>query len=74
MVDGTNINYPIVQTTDNDFYLNHNILKRYSTDGWTFLDFRNNSVNDKNTIFYGHNMCWNNFYIFIFACLETKKE
>lgn len=56
MVGGTNINYPIVQTNNNDYYLNHNILKRKSTDGWTFLDYRNNSVNDKNTIFYGHNL------------------
>lgn len=56
MVGGTNINYPIVQTNNNDYYLNHNILKRKSTDGWTFLDYRNNSINDKNTIFYGHNL------------------
>ena len=56
MVDGTNINYPIVQTNNNDYYLRHNILKRYSTDGWTFLDYRNNLTNDKNTIFYGHNL------------------
>ena len=56
MVDGTNINYPIVQTNDNNYYLKHSILKRYSTDGWTFLDYRNNLVNDRNTIFYGHNL------------------
>ena len=56
MVDGTNINYPIVQTDNNDFYLNHNIYKKYSTDGWTFLDYRNNLNNDRNTIFYGHNL------------------
>ena len=34
----------------------YNILNRKSTDGWTFLDYRNNSVNDRNTIFYGHNL------------------
>lgn len=56
MVDGTNINYPVVQTNDNDYYLKHNILKRYSTDGWVFLDYRNNMNNDRNTIFYGHNL------------------
>ena len=56
MVDGTNINYPVVQTNNNDYYLKHNILKRYSTDGWVFLDFRNSLNNDRNTIFYGHNL------------------
>ena len=56
MVDGTNINYPIVQTTNNEYYLKHSILKKYSTDGWTFLDYRNNINNDRNTIFYGHNL------------------
>ena len=56
MVDKTNINYPIVQTDDNEYYLNHNFLKKYSTDGWTFLDYRNNLNNDRNTIFYGHNL------------------
>ena len=56
MVDGTNINYPVVQTDNNDYYLKHNILKRRSTDGWIYLDYRNNMNNDKNTIFYGHNL------------------
>ena len=56
MVDGTNINYPVVQTDNNDYYLKHNILKRRSTDGWVYLDYRNNMNNDRNTIFYGHNL------------------
>lgn len=56
-VDGTNINYPIVQTGDNDFYLNHSIDNSYKTTGWTFMDFRNDKdMTDSNTIFYGHNL------------------
>ena len=56
-VDSTNINYPIVQTNDNSFYLNHNINKASDNSGWTFMDYRNNySMTDKNTIFYGHNL------------------
>ena len=56
-VDGTNINYPIVQYTDNDYYLNHNINKKKDKTGWTFMDYRNNSLmTDNNTIFYGHNL------------------
>lgn len=57
MVDGTSINYPIVQTVDNDYYLNHNIKKETKVSGWTFMDFRNSKeMYDSNTIFYGHNL------------------
>lgn len=53
---GTNINYPIVQTNDNKFYLNHSFDKSYNNAGWLFMDYRNNSNNyDANTIIYAHN-------------------
>lgn len=56
-IDYTNVNYPIVQAQDNDFYLNHTFDKSFNNNGWTFMDFRNNSnMEDKNTIFYGHNL------------------
>lgn len=53
-VMGTNINYPFVQSTDNDYYLNRSYDKTYNNAGWIFLDYRNNEFNDKNTIIYGH--------------------
>ena len=54
-VEGTNVNYPFVQTSNNDFYLNHSFDKSYNLAGWIFLDYRNNTINfDKNTILYGH--------------------
>ena len=53
-VMGTNINYPFVQTLDNDYYLNRSYDKTYNNAGWIFLDYRNNEFNDKNTIIYGH--------------------
>ncbi len=53
-VNGTNINYPIVKTTDNDYYLNHSFDKTYNDAGWIFMDYRNTLNNDKNTIIYGH--------------------
>lgn len=54
-VEGTNINYPIVQTTDNSFYLTHSFYKQYNKAGWVFLDYRNNpNLTDKNTIIYAH--------------------
>ncbi len=55
-VNGTNVNYPFVQTTNNDFYLDHSIDKEKNSAGWLFLDYRNNMENlDKNTIIYAHN-------------------
>lgn len=53
-VMGTNINYPFVQTLDNDYYLNRSYDKTYNNAGWIFLDYRNNGFNAKNTIIYGH--------------------
>lgn len=53
-VRNTNINYPIVQTTDNEYYLNHAYDKSYNEAGWVYMDYRNNNFNDFNTIIYGH--------------------
>lgn len=54
-VNGTNINYPFVQTTNNKYYLTHSFNKSYNSAGWVFLDYRNdiNQLN-KNTIIYAH--------------------
>ncbi len=54
-VNGTNINYPFVQTKDNKYYLNHSFDNSYNSAGWVFLDYRNdiNSLS-KNTILYAH--------------------
>lgn len=54
-VKGTKINYPIVQTSNNDYYINHAFDKTYNTAGWVFLDYRNKlDLSDSNTIIYGH--------------------
>lgn len=53
-VNGTNINYPFVQTSNNDYYLNHSFDKSSNGGGWVFLDYRNNKTDNKNTIIYGH--------------------
>jgi len=54
-VSGTNINYPIVQTTNNEYYSNHSFRKKRNNAGWIFMDYRNNALDfDRNTIFYGH--------------------
>lgn len=54
-VNGTNINYPFVQTDNNNYYLTHSFNKSYNAAGWVFLDYRNNNQNfNKNTILYAH--------------------
>lgn len=55
-VNGTNIQYPFVQTKDNSFYLNHSFDKSLNKMGWVFLDYRNRLDGyDKNLILYAHN-------------------
>lgn len=56
-VEGTNVNYPFVQTSDNDYYLKHSFDKSNNKKGWVFLDYRNNidNLND-NTIIYAHGL------------------
>lgn len=54
-VPNTNINYPVVQGTNNSYYLTHDYSESYNDAGWIFMDYRNsNSSFDKNTIIYGH--------------------
>lgn len=54
-VNGTNINYPVVQTTNNDYYLHHSYDKSKNDAGWVFLDYRNDINNfQDNTIIYAH--------------------
>lgn len=54
-VNGTNINYPVVQSKDNDYYLYHAYDRSKNDAGWIFADYRNDMVNlGSNTIIYGH--------------------
>lgn len=54
-MESTNINYPVVQTTNNDYYINRAFNKTTNSAGWIFMDYRNNAVDfTKNTILYGH--------------------
>lgn len=54
-VSNTNINYPVVQTANNEDYLDKAFDGTKNQAGWLFADFRNDMKNfDKNTIIYGH--------------------
>lgn len=62
-LNGTNINYPVVQATDNDYYLYHAYDHSDNQAGWVFMDYRNDPIEfSQNTVIYGHGM--NNNTIF----------
>ena len=56
-IEGTNVNYPVVQGSDNSYYLNHQFDKRKNTAGCPFLDAANSAdFRDLNSVIYGHYM------------------
>jgi len=56
-VPNTYIDYPVVHYEDNNFYINHDVMKKKAASGALFIDSRNNGgFSDFNTIIYGHNM------------------
>ncbi len=57
-VPDTNIDYPIVQYGDNDYYLSHAANGDYLPAGSIFCDYRcdTNILRNHNTVLYGHNM------------------
>ena len=62
-VNNTNIDYPVVKGTDNNFYLKHAFDKSYNAAGWIYADYRNRCDDtDKNLIIYGHNRLNNNMF------------
>ena len=55
--DGTVIDYPLMQSTDNYRYLNHLYDGTLNDNGAIFIDYRNAGLlEDGNTVIYGHNM------------------
>ena len=57
IIDGTNINYPVVQGKDNQYYLRHLFTGEYNASGCIFLDSRNaGDFSNQHSILYGHHM------------------
>ena len=55
-LSGTNIEYPVVQTTNNSFYMTHSFDKTYNSAGWVFVDYKNKlDGKDQNIVIYAHN-------------------
>ncbi len=51
----THINYAILKSKDNSYYLNHDIYKKYNINGSIFMNYANRyDFSDFNTILFGH--------------------
>ena len=71
LIPDTDISYPIVQGSDNSYYLNHTFEKKENYAGAIFMDAgADASFQDRNTIIYGHNVKHGT----MFAELEKFKE
>ena len=56
-IDGTSVDYPVLQTENNDYYLNHNFDQQEDNNGSIFLDSQCSIwPRSQNLILYGHNM------------------
>lgn len=56
-VDGTSIDYPVMQGSNNDEYLNKDPFGKFSLSGSIFLDSRNSAdFSDPYSMLYGHHM------------------
>ncbi|MPQ44311.1 class B sortase [Clostridium tarantellae] len=69
-IENTNINYPVVQTDNNKYYLNHDFYNEVCKLGCVFIDYNNNVDTDKNIVIYGHNMLDGS----MFSALEKFKD
>lgn len=67
-IDGTNIDYPVMQ--NGDYYLHRNIYKEYSSHGTPYLAEYCNVQYSDNLIIYGHHMSDSS----MFAQLEEHKK
>ncbi len=56
-IEGTNIDYPVMQTVNNEYYLNHNFEGKEDNNGSLFMDCNCNAMfRSTNLIVYGHHM------------------
>lgn len=56
-IDGTPIDYPVMQCNDNDYYLHHDFYKKEDKYGCLFVkDIADVNTPETNFIIYGHNM------------------
>lgn len=56
-VPGTAVDYPVVKTSNDEYYLHRNIYRNYRYSGSIFMEYLcKKDFSSENTILYGHNM------------------
>jgi len=71
-IEGTEINYPVLQGSDNEYYMTHDYKKQYTRDGSLFLDKNYNwELPSTNLLIYGHNNLNNTMF---HNLLDYKEE
>ena len=56
-LEGTKVDYPVMQSKDNDYYLSRAVNGTWNKVGTPFMDFRNSGdFSDRLTVIYGHYM------------------
>lgn len=71
-IEGTDVNYPVVQGQDNKYYLNHLVDGTWNSSGSIFLDAECTDVfTDRHSIIYGHHMLNDSMFS---ALMDYKKQ
>lgn len=72
-IESLDIDYPVVQANDNDYYLKYSFDRTRNSDGWVFFDYRNLlDGTDKNTIIYAHNRKNGNMFSNLVNILDSS--
>lgn len=72
-IESLDIDYPVVQANDNDYYLKYSFDRSRNSDGWVFFDYRNLlDETDKNTIIYAHNRKNGNMFSKLVNILDSS--
>ncbi len=72
-VKNTEISYPVVQHSDNNYYLKYDFYKKKTSMGWIYFDYRNSAPElDDNNIIYGHSMKNGTMFGTLFRVLNSS--
>lgn len=55
-IPAAQVDHPVVQSADNDYYLHRNLYREIQYAGTIFMDYRCTWGESRNTVIYGHNM------------------
>ena len=67
-IENSDFYYPVVQSTDNDYYLTHNYQKEINALGAIYADYRINLENTNKILIYGHSSTKNQAPFNILQC------